>query len=136
MFCKRQLQPVRLLLKIIYLIHLFFRNSEFNLHVSSVPDDMADAELYRIFDKYQSCRGAKMFRFVDGSSKGSGFVRFGNQTDQQMALVEMHRTKVGGCRIILKLAGSRGERLDRGESRQFKSQRNDRRRDEKSGQVS
>ncbi|EGT55549.1 hypothetical protein CAEBREN_24656 [Caenorhabditis brenneri] len=96
-------------------------NSEFNLHVSSVPDDMSDAELYRIFDKYQSCRGAKMFRFVDGTSKGSGFVRFGSQTDQQMALVEMHRTRVGNYRILLKLGGSRGERLA-GDSAPYKPQ--------------
>ncbi|KAF1751079.1 hypothetical protein GCK72_017631 [Caenorhabditis remanei] len=110
-------------------------NSEFNLHVSGVPDDMADAELYRIFDKYHSCRGAKMFRFVDGSSKGSGFVRFGNQTDQQMALVEMHRTRVGNTRIAIKLAGSRGERIERSESAPYKQRRNDRRRDEKPSQY-
>uniref|UniRef100_A0A8R1HQH7 RRM domain-containing protein n=1 Tax=Caenorhabditis japonica TaxID=281687 RepID=A0A8R1HQH7_CAEJA len=90
-------------------------NAEFNLHVASVPIDMSDAELYRIFDKYHSCRGAKMFRFLDGSSKGTGFVRFGNQTDQQMALVEMHRTRVGGSRILLRLAGPKGEKLDRGD---------------------
>ncbi|CAO4379831.1 unnamed protein product [Caenorhabditis nigoni] len=107
-------------------------NSEFNLHVSSVPEEMSDAELYRIFDKYHSCRGAKMFRYIDGASKGSGFVRFGNQTDQQMALVEMHRTRVGNKRIILKLAGSRGEKLDRNEPSSYRSQRNERHRPEKS----
>uniref|UniRef100_A0A1I7TQP5 RRM domain-containing protein n=1 Tax=Caenorhabditis tropicalis TaxID=1561998 RepID=A0A1I7TQP5_9PELO len=108
-------------------------NSEFNIHVSSVPEDLSDAELYRVFDKYQSCRGAKMFRFVDGTSKGSGFVRFGNQTDQQMALVEMHRTRVGSSRIIIKLAGARGERL--GDAPPYKTQRPDRRREEKSNQY-
>ncbi|CAI2353451.1 unnamed protein product [Caenorhabditis sp. 36 PRJEB53466] len=106
-------------------------NSEFNLHVSNVPHDMSDAELYRVFDKYYSCRGAKMFRFVDGSSKGTGYIRFGNQTDQQMALVEMHRTRVGSGRIIIKLAGPRGERLDRGEGGGYKP-RGERRREEKS----
>ncbi|CAB3398139.1 unnamed protein product [Caenorhabditis bovis] len=88
-------------------------NSEFNLHVSNLPTDLTDAELYRIFDKYISCRGAKMFRFADGTTKGCGFVRFGDQTDQQMALVEMHRTKVHSMRIQLRLAGPRGERADR-----------------------
>ncbi|CAI5450985.1 unnamed protein product [Caenorhabditis angaria] len=92
-------------------------NSEFNIHVAGIPVDYSDAEFYRIFDKYYSCRGAKMFRFADGKSKGSGYVRFGDQTDQQMALVEMDRKKVDHQRISIKLAGPRGEKIDRFEKR-------------------
>lgn len=73
-----------------------------------------------------------MFRFLDGSSKGSGFVRFGNQTDQQMALVEMHRTRIGNNRMVIKLAGPRGERLDRNEPISYsRSSRSERHREER-----
>lgn len=40
---------------------------------------------------------------MDGSSKGNGIVRFSDQTDQQMALLEMHKQKVHGIPMILKL---------------------------------
>ncbi|MFH4977079.1 hypothetical protein AB6A40_003788 [Gnathostoma spinigerum] len=91
--------------------NLSFANSpnapytEYNLFVNNVPHSVDDAALFLIFgERYQSCRGAKVFRNSDGSSKGLGFVRFSDQTDQQRALLEMNKYRVDGKQLILKLA--------------------------------
>uniref|UniRef100_A0A914RPI0 tRNA selenocysteine-associated protein 1 n=1 Tax=Parascaris equorum TaxID=6256 RepID=A0A914RPI0_PAREQ len=66
---------------------------------------MDDAALFLIFgERYRSCRGAKVYRNSDGSSKGLGFVRFSDQTDQQRALLEMNKYRVDGKQLLLKLA--------------------------------
>uniref|UniRef100_F1LBW7 tRNA selenocysteine 1-associated protein 1 n=1 Tax=Ascaris suum TaxID=6253 RepID=F1LBW7_ASCSU len=91
--------------------NLSFANSpnapytEYNLFVNNVPHDMDDAALFLIFgERYRSCRGAKVYRNSDGSSKGLGFVRFSDQTDQQRALLEMNKYRVDGKQLLLKLA--------------------------------
>ncbi|VDK64570.1 unnamed protein product [Onchocerca ochengi] len=91
--------------------NLSFANSpnapytEYNLFVNNVPQDMDDAALFLIFgERYESCRGAKVYRNTDGTSKGLGFVRFSDQTDQQRALLEMNKYRVDGKQLILKLA--------------------------------
>uniref|UniRef100_A0A0K0DB50 tRNA selenocysteine-associated protein 1 n=1 Tax=Angiostrongylus cantonensis TaxID=6313 RepID=A0A0K0DB50_ANGCA len=61
---------------------------EFNLFVNNIHPDIDDAALYQVFGaRYRSCRGAKVYRNRDGSSRCLGFIRFGDQTEQQMALV-------------------------------------------------
>ncbi|VDK69652.1 unnamed protein product [Anisakis simplex] len=91
--------------------NLSFANSpnapytEYNLFVNNVPEDMDDAALFLIFgERYHSCRGAKVYRNSDGTSKGLGFVRFSDQTDQQRALLEMNKYRVDGRPLLLKLA--------------------------------
>jgi len=91
--------------------NLSFANSpsapytEYNLFVNNVAREIDDAGLFLVFgERYRSCRGAKVYRNTDGSSKGLGFVRFAGQTDQQRALVEMNKHKVHGKELILKLA--------------------------------
>ncbi|VDN04647.1 unnamed protein product [Thelazia callipaeda] len=91
--------------------NLSFANSpnapytEYNLFVNNVPQDTDDAALFLIFgERYESCRGAKVYRNADGTSKGLGFVRFSDQTDQQRALLEMNKYRVDGKQLILKLA--------------------------------
>lgn len=86
---------------------------EFNLFVNNLSREMDDADLYQVFGgRYRSCRGAKVYRNHDGSSRGLGFVRFGDQTEQQMALVEMNHVVVRGKEITLKLAAAK-QRLPR-----------------------
>ncbi|VDP57363.1 unnamed protein product [Heligmosomoides polygyrus] len=53
----------------------------------------------------------------DGSSRCLGFIRFGDQTEQQKALVEMNKTVVRGREIILKLAAAK-QRLPRHQIRE------------------
>jgi len=90
--------------------HLSFANSptphmEFNLFVDNLSHTVDDVKLYRVFgERYKSCRGAKVYKTHDGLSKGSGFVRFKSETDQQAALVEMNNTEVRGKKITLKLS--------------------------------
>ncbi|VDK23778.1 unnamed protein product [Anisakis simplex] len=84
---------------------VFFSYTEYNLFVNNVPEDMDDAALFLIFgERYHSCRGAKVYRNSDGTSKGLGFVRFSDQTDQQRALLEMNKYRVDGRPLLLKLA--------------------------------
>ncbi|CAI4224087.1 unnamed protein product [Auanema sp. JU1783] len=86
---------------------------EYNLFANNLALDVDDADLYHVFGRrYPSCRGAKVYRNQDGSSRGLGFVRFGDQTEQQQALVEMNHTKVRGREIVLKLAAAK-QRLPR-----------------------
>ncbi|CAD5216325.1 unnamed protein product [Bursaphelenchus xylophilus] len=90
--------------------HLSFANSpdphlEFNLFVSNLHRSVDEVVLFKLFgEKYKSCRGAKVYRNPDGSSKETGFIRFMSETDQQMALVEMNKVKVKGKELQLKLA--------------------------------
>jgi hypothetical protein len=82
-----------------------FRYTEYNLFVNNVAREIDDAGLFLVFgERYRSCRGAKVYRNSDGTSKGLGFVRFADQTDQQRALVEMNKARVHGKELILKLA--------------------------------
>jgi len=79
--------------------------TEYNLFVNNLPENIGDAELYQLFGrKYVSCRGAKVYRNPDSTSRGMGFVRFADETDQQKALVEMNRHYVHGRPMHLKLA--------------------------------
>ncbi|KAK6046792.1 hypothetical protein COOONC_15706 [Cooperia oncophora] len=86
---------------------------EFNLFANNIHPDLDDAALYQVFGaRYRSCRGAKVYRNRDGTSRCLGFIRFGDQTEQQMALVEMNKTVVRGREIVLKLAAAK-QRLPR-----------------------
>lgn len=65
-----------------------FSYVEYNLFVNDLSSSVDDATLFKLFgERYKSCRGAKIYRYPDGKSKGSGFIKFTSQTDQQMALV-------------------------------------------------
>ncbi|TKR83269.1 hypothetical protein L596_016890 [Steinernema carpocapsae] len=108
------------------IFNLSFANSpdsphvEYNLFVNNMPLDMDDAALFLIFgERYRTCRGAKVYRNPDGSSKGLGFVRFCDQTDQQRALVEMNKFRVGRTELILKLAQPKHRQPRTGPGRVF-----------------
>lgn len=91
---------------------------EFNLFANNIHPELDDAALYQVFGaRYRSCRGAKVYRNRDGSSRCLGFIRFGDQTEQQKALVEMNKTVVRGREIILKLAAAK-QRLPRHQIRE------------------
>uniref|UniRef100_A0AC35TN08 RNA-binding domain-containing protein n=1 Tax=Rhabditophanes sp. KR3021 TaxID=114890 RepID=A0AC35TN08_9BILA len=99
--------------------NLSFANSnsqpqkEFNLLVSDLPPNFTDAELFRLFGrKYISCRGAKILRHEDGSSKCMGFIRFSDENEQTRAYIEMKEHRIGNHIINLKVPG-----LNRGNGR-------------------
>lgn len=66
---------------------------EFSLFVGELSEEVDDYALFRAFvKKYSSCHTAKVVLDSRGMSKGYGFVRFSEETDQQKALIEMQHT--------------------------------------------
>uniref|UniRef100_A0A914EAF7 tRNA selenocysteine-associated protein 1 n=1 Tax=Acrobeloides nanus TaxID=290746 RepID=A0A914EAF7_9BILA len=79
--------------------------TEYNLFVNDLSSSVDDATLFKLFgERYKSCRGAKIYRYPDGKSKGSGFIKFTSQTDQQRALVELNKYRLKGRELKLRLA--------------------------------
>ncbi|KAI6175227.1 hypothetical protein M3Y99_01981300 [Aphelenchoides fujianensis] len=94
--------------------------NEYSLYVNNLHASVDDAALFKLFgEKYKTCRGAKVYRLPDGSSKELGFVRFSSETDQQMALVEMNKIKLKGKELQLRLAHPRGRFAPRGRPGHF-----------------
>jgi RNA recognition motif-containing protein len=59
------------------------------------------------FDKYKSCKSAKVVVDMNNNSKGYGFVRFGSEDEQLKALDEMKDIKIMDRRIRVSLATQR-----------------------------
>ncbi|XP_046361634.1 tRNA selenocysteine 1-associated protein 1-like [Haliotis rufescens] len=79
---------------------------EFSLFVGDLSSDVDDYQLYNAFARrYRSVRAAKVVLDSTGATKGYGFVRFSEETDQQRALIEMqHMTGIGRKPIRVSLA--------------------------------
>ncbi|CAD6193700.1 unnamed protein product [Caenorhabditis auriculariae] len=83
-------------------------NPEHRLNISSLPENVREIDLFKIFRKYRSYRGAKLHK---SGHYSSGFLRFGDQTDQQQALVELNRKKIDHIKLNLTLGRQKDERL-------------------------
>jgi RNA recognition motif-containing protein len=82
--------------------------NEYCLAVSNLSSTVDDAALFKLFGtKYASCRGAKVHVNPDGSTKRSGLIKFSNQTDQQLALVEMNKYSFKGRELFLRLGATK-----------------------------
>uniref|UniRef100_A0A0K0E3V1 RNA-binding domain-containing protein n=1 Tax=Strongyloides stercoralis TaxID=6248 RepID=A0A0K0E3V1_STRER len=83
---------------------------EYNILVSDLPPDFTDAELFKLFgSRYVGCRGAKILRNDDGTSKCMGFIRFSTEEEQTRAFIEFNQTKIGTYTMNLRLPhASRG----------------------------
>uniref|UniRef100_A0AC34FPY7 tRNA selenocysteine-associated protein 1 n=1 Tax=Panagrolaimus sp. ES5 TaxID=591445 RepID=A0AC34FPY7_9BILA len=82
--------------------------NEYCLAVSNLSSTVDDAALFKLFGtKYVSCRGAKVHVNPDGSTKRSGLIKFSNQTDQQLALVEMNKYSFKGRELYLRLGATK-----------------------------
>ncbi|XP_059173539.1 tRNA selenocysteine 1-associated protein 1-like isoform X2 [Physella acuta] len=79
---------------------------EFSLYVGDLSWNIDDYDLFSFFQKrYKSVRGAKVVMDQSGKSKGFGFIRFSEESDQQRALIEMqHMTGLGRRPIKVSLA--------------------------------
>uniref|UniRef100_A0A0K0FVU5 tRNA selenocysteine 1-associated protein 1 (inferred by orthology to a human protein) n=1 Tax=Strongyloides venezuelensis TaxID=75913 RepID=A0A0K0FVU5_STRVS len=78
--------------------------AEFNILVSDLPPEFTDAELFKLFgSRYMGCRGAKILRNEDGSSKCMGFIRFSTEEEQTRAFIEFNQTKIGSHTMNLRL---------------------------------
>lgn len=66
---------------------------DFSIWVGDLTPDVDDLQLYRFFsNRYQSIKSAKVVLDATGCSKGYGFIRFGNESEQQSALYSMTGT--------------------------------------------
>lgn len=74
--------------------------------MGDLTEEVDDYTLYQAFSRrFKSCRSAKVVLEPSGKSKGYGFVRFIEETDQQRALIEMqHMQGVGKKPIRVSLA--------------------------------
>jgi hypothetical protein len=73
------------------------RGPEFSIFVGDLGPEVNEFVLVSLFqNRFQSCKSAKiMTDAVTGQSRGYGFVRFSDETDQQRALVEMQGVYCG-----------------------------------------
>lgn len=67
------------------------RGPEFSIFVGDLSPEVTEIELYQLFQaRYPSCKSAKvMTDAATNTSRGYGFVRFGDETERQRALTEM-----------------------------------------------
>lgn len=66
---------------------------DFSIWVGDLTSDVDDLQLYRFFsNRYQSVKSAKVVLDATGLSKGYGFIRFANESEQQSALHSMTGT--------------------------------------------
>lgn len=64
---------------------------EYSLFVGDLTEDVDDLALYNYFiSRYKSCKAAKVVLDSSGKSRGYGFVRFGEESEQKGALSDMH----------------------------------------------
>lgn len=73
------------------------RGPEYSIFVGDLGPEVNEYVLVALFQaRFPSCKSAKiMTDAVSGQSRGYGFVRFSDETDQQRALVEMQGVYCG-----------------------------------------
>lgn len=85
------------------------RLNEFSVFIGDLAPDVNDSSLFEFFaTKYSSVSGTKiMVDRMSGQSKGYGFVRFLDESDQQKSLVEMQGSMLHGRPIRVSTAAPR-----------------------------
>ncbi|AET41307.1 Nam8p Ecym_8010 [Eremothecium cymbalariae DBVPG len=75
--------------------------TEFSIFVGDLAPNVSESQLFELFiSRYSSTLNAKIvFDQVTGVSKGYGFVKFGNEAEQQRSLVEMQGVFLNGRAI-------------------------------------
>jgi len=74
---------------------------DFSIWVGDLTSEVDDLQLYRFFsNRYQSVKSAKVVLDATGLSKGYGFIRFSNESEQQSALHSMTGTPGLGSKPI------------------------------------
>lgn len=91
--------------KLSYAINPTDAASQHSLIVSNLPSEFTDAQLFALFGKkFYSCRSAKVFKNDDGSSKGTGIVRFADVNEQKQALRELAGWKIQSRPLHIRIA--------------------------------
>uniref|UniRef100_A0A8C6PZP1 tRNA selenocysteine-associated protein 1 n=1 Tax=Nothobranchius furzeri TaxID=105023 RepID=A0A8C6PZP1_NOTFU len=84
---------------------------EFSVFVGDLASEVDDYQLHQLFKKYPSCKGAKVVTDQYGYSRGYGFVKFGDESEQKKAIEECQGTVLGGkpLRLSIAVAKSQGQ---------------------------
>uniref|UniRef100_A0A3P8SGL0 tRNA selenocysteine-associated protein 1 n=1 Tax=Amphiprion percula TaxID=161767 RepID=A0A3P8SGL0_AMPPE len=77
---------------------------EFSVFVGDLATEVDDFQLHQVFKKYPSCKGAKVVTDQYGYSRGYGFVKFGEESEQKKAIEECQGTMLGGKPLRLSIA--------------------------------
>ncbi|KAF5906063.1 tRNA selenocysteine 1-associated protein 1-like [Clarias magur] len=87
---------------------------EFSVFVGDLTPEVDDYQLHQFFlKKYPSCKGGKVVTDPYGNSKGYGFVKFGDESEQKKALEEFQNaTGLGGKAIRISIAVNKSNKTN------------------------
>uniref|UniRef100_A0A8C7Y0U5 tRNA selenocysteine-associated protein 1 n=1 Tax=Oryzias sinensis TaxID=183150 RepID=A0A8C7Y0U5_9TELE len=84
---------------------------EFSVFVGDLASEIDDFQLHQVFKKYPSCKGAKVVTDQYGYSRGYGFVKFGEESEQKKAIEECQGTVLGGKPLRLSIAVAKSQKV-------------------------
>uniref|UniRef100_A0A3B4G3A3 tRNA selenocysteine-associated protein 1 n=1 Tax=Pundamilia nyererei TaxID=303518 RepID=A0A3B4G3A3_9CICH len=84
---------------------------EFSVFVGDLASEIDDFQLHQVFKKYPSCKGAKVVTDQYGYSRGYGFVKFGEESEQKKAIEECQGTMLGGKPLRLSIAVAKSQKM-------------------------
>ncbi|XP_056148793.1 tRNA selenocysteine 1-associated protein 1-like [Lampris incognitus] len=84
---------------------------EFSVFVGDLASEVDDYQLHQVFKKYPSCKGAKVVTDQYGNSRGYGFVKFGEESEQKKSIEECQGTMLGGKPLRLSIAVAKTQKL-------------------------
>ncbi|XP_054624354.1 tRNA selenocysteine 1-associated protein 1-like [Dunckerocampus dactyliophorus] len=83
---------------------------EFSVFVGDLSSEVDDYQLHQVFKKFPSCKGAKVVTDQYGYSRGYGFVKFGDESEQKAAIEECQGTVLGGKALRLSFAVAKSQK--------------------------
>ncbi|KAM4624330.1 tRNA selenocysteine 1-associated protein 1-like isoform 2-T2 [Polymixia lowei] len=84
---------------------------EFSVFVGDLSTEVEDYQLHQVFKKYPSCKGAKVVTDQYGNSRGYGFVKFGEESEQKKSIEECQGTMLGGKPLRLSIAVAKSQKM-------------------------
>ncbi|XP_029930417.1 tRNA selenocysteine 1-associated protein 1-like isoform X2 [Myripristis murdjan] len=84
---------------------------EYSVFVGDLASEVDDFQLHQVFKKYPSCKGAKVVTDQYGYSRGYGFVKFGEESEQKKSIEECQGTMLGGKPLRLSIAVAKSQKM-------------------------
>nr|XP_057917344.1 tRNA selenocysteine 1-associated protein 1-like [Doryrhamphus excisus] len=85
---------------------------EFSVFVGDLSSEVDDYQLHQAFKKFPSCKGAKVVTDQYGYSRGYGFVKFADESEQKAAIEECQGTVLGGKALRLSFAVAKSQKTN------------------------
>ncbi|KAM6948516.1 tRNA selenocysteine 1-associated protein 1-like [Aplochiton taeniatus] len=83
---------------------------EFSVFVGDLSNEVDDFQLHHFFKKYASCKGAKVVTDQYGNSRGYGFVKFTDESEQKKSIEECQGLSLGGKPVRLSIAVNKSQK--------------------------